>query len=270
MLKRPIITLTTDFGLKDPFVGIMKGVISGINPEAEIIDISHGITPQNIFEASLVISMSYGYFPPSTIHVAVVDPGVGGSRRALLVVTRHCYFIGPDNGIFTPVFEQERRNSLRVIHISSPDFFLSVKGPTFHGRDIFAPVAAWLSKGVDNSRFGETVNDFITLPLKKPELIDNRTISGEVIYIDKFGNAITNIKKDAINNLCRERSPDGLRITYKDRLLNFVDYYGEKADQELSAILNSFEYLELFIYKGDASDSSDIRVGDKVLVSYVK
>jgi S-adenosylmethionine hydrolase len=266
MLERPIITLTTDFGFKDPFVGVMKGVILGINPQAEIIDISHSITPQNILEASQVLSMSYSYFPPSTIHVAVVDPGVGGLRKPLLVVSDPYFFIGPDNGIFTPVFSQEQTGNVHVIHLSSANYFLPVKGATFHGRDIFAPVAAWLSKGVSSEKFGSEAEDYIKLSLPKATF-DGKTLSGEVVYIDCFGNAITNITKTLIENLSHALSREELKIVYKDSQLTLAKYYEEKERHGLSAILNSFDFLELFLYKGSATDRFDINIGDKVTVS---
>jgi S-adenosylmethionine hydrolase len=266
MLERPIITLTTDFGLKGPFVGVMKGVIMGINPQAEIIDISHSISPQNILEASQVLSMSHSYFPPSTIHVAVVDPGVGGLRKPLLVVTDQYFFLGPDNGIFTPVFNQEQTDHVHVIHLSSADYFLPIQGATFHGRDIFAPVAAWLSKGVRSEKFGRETEDYITLSLPKATF-DGKALSGAVVYIDCFGNAITNITKTLIENLSPALSREELKVVYKDSQLTIAKYYEEKERHGLSAILNSFDFLELFLYKESAADRFDINIGDKVMVS---
>lgn len=266
MLEKPVITLTTDFGLKDPFVGIMKGVILGINPEAEIVDITHSITQQNILEASQVLSMSYSYFPPSTIHVAVVDPGVGGLRKPLLVVTDQYFFVGPDNGIFTPVFKQKQTGHSHVIHLSSADYFLPVKGPTFHGRDIFAPVAAWLSKGVNSAKFGKETEDYIKLSLPKTTF-DGITLSGEVVYIDCFGNAITNINNTLIESLSPALSREELKIVYKDNKMTLATYYEEKERSGLSAILNSFDFLELFLYNGNATDRFDINIGDKVKVT---
>ncbi|TNF52337.1 hypothetical protein EP227_07555 [bacterium] len=266
MLERPVITLTTDFGLKDPFVGVMKGIILGINPEAEIVDITHSITPQNILEASQVLSMSYSYFPPSAIHVAVVDPGVGGLRKPLLVITDQYFFIGPDNGIFTPVFEQKQAGHVHVIHLSSTNYFLPVKGPTFHGRDIFAPVAAWLSKGVNSEKFGKETKDYIRLSLPKATF-DGTTLSGEVVYIDCFGNAITNINKALLESLSPDISQEELKIAYKGEQMTLATHYEEKERNGLSALLNSFDCLELFLYKNNATEQFDINVGDKVKVT---
>jgi len=266
MLDRPIITLTTDFGLKDPFVGIMKGVILGINPKAKIIDISHNITPQNIFEAAHIISMGYKYFPPSTIHVIVVDPQVGSARRPLLISSQGHYFIGPDNGVFTLVYEEQH---VEVIHITSPHYYFPPKGPTFHGRDIFAPAAAWFSKGIESSKFGNLINDYVTLPMPKSRISDETTVEGEVVYIDSFGNAITNITKDNLDKLSPEFSKNRFRVIYRDNQLSLSNYYSQTESSDLSGVLNSFGFLELFTYRGNASDKFDIKIGDKVTVKLI-
>ncbi|MBI5026480.1 MAG: SAM-dependent chlorinase/fluorinase, partial [Nitrospirae bacterium] len=223
MLEKPFITLTTDFGLKDPFAGIMKGVILKINPEVRVIDITHNVSPQNIFEASQILAMSYKYFPPTTIHMIIVDPGVGAKRRPILVVTDDYYFIGPDNGVFTPVFDIPT-HILKVIHITAEHYFLPHMSSTFHGRDIFAPVAAWLSKGIESSKFGEEITDYATLQIPKLQKVTKTAIEGEIVYIDNFGNAITNITRENLDELYTEL-PDGiLKILYKgqqSRLLNY-------------------------------------------------
>lgn len=267
MLERPVITLTTDFGLKDPFVGIMKGVILGINPQAEIVDITHSITPQNILEASRVLSMSHSYFPASTIHVVVVDPGVGGSRKPLLVLTGRYFFIGPDNGIFTPVIEQEQAGDVHVIHLTSADYFLPLRGPTFHGRDIYAPVAAWLSKGVSSATFGRETEDFVRLSSPEPSVVGGSTLSGEVVYIDSFGNAITNISKIHIEDMYPRFPHEKLHVMYKDHQVSLSEYYEKSRGKGLSSVLNSFEFLELFVYGENASEKFDIAIGDKVMVA---
>jgi len=265
MLAKPIITLTTDFGLKGPFAGAMKGVILGINPEAEIVDISHAITPQNVFEAAQVISMSHKYFPPSTIHVAVVDPGVGGLRKPLLLVAENYYFIGPDNGVFTQIFEQYK-NHFQAIHLTTLRYFRSHISSTFHGRDIFAPVAAWLSKGVGIKKFGKPLNNYVTLEFPKPELIGKSTFRGEIIYIDGFGNAMTNITGNNLNTIFQNIPMNRLKVFYKNKKLSFSNCYEEKTISGLSAIINSFGYLELFLFKGKASERFDIKIGDNVSI----
>jgi S-adenosylmethionine hydrolase len=267
MLERPFITLTTDYGLKDSFSGIMKGVILGINPNAKIIDITHNIERHNIYEASQIIGMSYKYFPPATIHIVVVDPGVGGERRPILVITENHYFIGPDNGIFTPIYEKEFNNFFKVLHLTSSHYFLPViSGDTFHGRDIFAPVAAWMSKGLDSSKFGEQIYDYIKIPLSKPVLSDEKTISGEVTSFDHFGNAITNITIETLSQLAPIDSKHKLKVMYQDRRLCFVNCYAVVTDQALSATINGFGHLELFVNQNNAAQIFNIKIGDPISV----
>jgi hypothetical protein len=269
MLEKPIITLTTDFGLKDPFVGLMKGVILGINPNVKIIDITHNIQRHNIFEASQTLLMSYKYFPPTTIHVVVVDPGVGSKRRPILLVTEDFYFIGPDNGIFSPIIEKSQSHFFKVIHITSSHYFLPMSGSTFHGRDIFAPVAGWLSKGIDSSKFGEPIDDYTIISIPKPVLTNNNTLSGEIMSFDNFGNAITNITKEDIEKLAPLDAKEKFRISYNNKHLPFVNYYAENENTELSAIINSFGHLELFVYKDNAAEKFDIKIGDNVIITLV-
>ena len=270
MLEKPIITLTTDFGHKDPFVGIMKGVILEINPNAHIVDISHEITHHNIFEAAQTILMAYKYFPSTTIHVVVVDPQVGGARRPLLVVTEDHYFVGPDNGVFTPVLEEQHESSIfKVINIDSSHHYRAKKGSTFHGRDIFAPVAAWLSKGIESFKFGEQIDDYVKITLPKVKALDKTAFEGEVIHIDSFGNAITNISIDALNKLSPDFSKKDFKVIYKNQEVNLANYYSETDGSNLSVLINSFGYLELFIYRGNASEKFGVKIGDKVNVTAV-
>lgn len=265
MLAKPIITLTTDFGLKDPFVGLVKGVILNINPEAEIIDITHNISHHNIFEASQVISMSYRYFPPTTIHVVVVDPGVGGNRRPLLVVTEDYYFIGPDNGLFTPVYEELQSHFFKVIHITASHYFLPMNGSTFHGRDVFAPAAAWLSKGLDSSKFGEQITDYVTIPSTRAK-IEGGIIKGNVISIDIFGNAATNITTEIMAKLAPDIAKCRCSVKYKGAELPLVKYYADPnvSGHGISAVINSFGHLELFVYKENAASKYNVNIGDSV------
>jgi len=266
MLERPIITLTTDYGLKDSFVGMIKGVILGINPQAKIIDITHKIERHNIYEASQVIGMSYKYFPPTAIHIAVVDPEVGGSRRPILVVTENHYFIGPDNGIFTPVFEKENNNFFKVLNLTSSHYFLPITGNTLHGRDIFAPVAAWLSKGVDSSKFGEQIFDFVKITFSNPSLSGDNIIHGEVVSFDHFGNAITNITSETLIRLAPVDAKHKFKIKYKDQIVPFVNFYAEVKDQSLSATINGFGHLELFVNQKNAVQLFNIKLGDPLSI----
>ncbi len=268
MLERPIITLTTEFGLNDPFVGLMKGVILGINPKAMLTDISHNIERHNIFAASQALSMSYNFFPPTTIHMAVVDPGVGGKRRHILVATDSHYFIGPDNGIFTPVYNKSDDQYLKVFHITASHYFLPMSGSTFHGRDIFAPVAAWLSKGVDSYKFGEEIKDYVTISYPKTEISEGGII-GEVVSIDHFGNAITNITREEMSMLTSMDSFEKFKIYYNEKQMPLVNFYSENESSTASSIVNSFGHLEIFVYKENASHRLNINIGDKVNVKLV-
>ncbi len=188
-----IITLTSDFGLHDAYVGIIKGVMLAIFPDAVIVDISHNIQPQNITEAGYLLLTSVPYFPKETVHLAVVDPGVGTSRRAILVQTPEQFLVGPDNGIFTDFLAP----SAKVFHLDRPEFFLNNVSQTFHARDVFAPVSAHLAKGVAPSSLGKTIYDAVQLPRPKPEIKSDRVL-GQVIHIDRFGNLITNITRELV------------------------------------------------------------------------
>jgi S-adenosylmethionine hydrolase len=263
----PIITLSTDFGYKDPLSGIMKGVILSINPETNIVDITHGINKYNVREAALTVGMSYRQFPPRTIHVAVTDPGVGSSRRPILVVTDNHYFVGPDNGIFSLVYNESER--FDVIHITADHYFLRDKSATFHARDIFSPVAAWLSKGIVASNFGEPITNFVKLPFPIPALPTRTAVEGEIIHVDHFGNAITNIRSGHLNTL-RDAKPEGnLKIVAKGKEIAMKEYYCQAEDKDLYALINSMDYLELFVYRGNASRQFELKVGDTLGVMLV-
>ncbi|MCI0529812.1 MAG: SAM-dependent chlorinase/fluorinase, partial [Nitrospira sp.] len=190
-----IITLTTDFGYRDYFVGSMKGIILGINPQAQVVDISHEVEPYSVDPAAYLIKSSYLYFPQGTIHVVVVDPEVGSTRRPILVEADHNFYVGPDNGVFSYIYGEAKK--LRIIHITSEEYVLKpsrqmMLGPTFHGRDVFAPVAAWLSKGISPIKFGQEIQDPIRLSLVEPRSGEKGILEGKVIYIDRFGNLVSN------------------------------------------------------------------------------
>lgn len=257
-----IITLTSDFGLDDPFVGVMKGVILTINPEANVIDLSHGIASHDIREAAFTIGMNYRFFPDRTVHMVIVDPGVGSRRRPILVATGRHYFIGPDNGVFSLIFEREK-HALRVVHITADHYFLKVNSATFQGRDIFAPVAAWLTRGKDYRKFGEPIDDFMQLDLPVPVRMKGK-VRGEIIHIDKFGNAMTNIGLHDITDLTGRRHEYALRVYLRDKIVPLRKYYGEAKSAALSALVNSSEYLEFFINRSNAAKKFNIAVGDPV------
>jgi S-adenosyl-L-methionine hydrolase (adenosine-forming) len=265
MEQRAIITLTSDFGYKDPFAGIMKGVILSINPLATVVDITHGIGPQNVMEAAFAIETGFKSFPHKTIHIVVVDPGVGSNRRPILVATDYHYFIGPDNGVFSRIYSSSE--SFSVINVTAEHYFLPQRSSTFHGRDIFAPVAAWLSKGISISKFGDQVYQYMDLPIPVTANPSQTVLEGEVIYIDHFGNIITNITGQQIDELHRNNQNSNLRILVKNRAAPPKKYYSETSDKELYSLINSFGYLEFFVNSAHASSLFDIKVGEKVVVT---
>src|SRR6266513_2460018 len=191
MAHRPIVTLTTDFGLNDHFVGTMKGVILKIVPNAEIVDICHSVQAFDILDGALALAQAYFYFPPRTVHLVIVDPGVGSARRPIVASSEEYNFVAPDNGVLSLMYAREERLSVR--HITSDHYFLQPLSNTFHGRDIFAPVAAYLAKGVVDEKFGEEITDFVRFNAPKPKAVDANTLRGVVLKVDRFGNLVTNI-----------------------------------------------------------------------------
>jgi S-adenosylmethionine hydrolase len=261
----PLITLTTDFGAKDPFVGIMKGVILGIEPRVRMVDLTHEIAPQNVSEAALAVGTAYRYFPPWTIHLAVVDPGVGSARRPLLVVTDQHYFLAPDNGLLSLVFEREE--SVHVRHVTAEHYFLQPMSATFHARDLFAPVAGWLARGIDISVFGEEVEDYVRLDLPHPRRVGKEILEGQVLSIDRFGNATTNITWGDLEPFLAGRAEKDCLVVLKgEQIAGLSRFYAEREEGGLGAVLGSAGYLEIFAYRGNAAERWGIRPGDEVAV----
>ena len=256
-MESRLITLTTDFGTRDPFVGIMKGVIFGINPAARVIDLSHGIPAQEFTGAAAVLRQSAPFFPHGTIHVAVVDPGVGSERRPLLIEAEGSFFVGPDNGILSlAVAEKTVR---QIVHISNEIYHLKPVSATFHGRDIFAPVAAYLSLGIPAREFGVTASDYTRIAW--PDIIKaDRSIEGEIIYIDGFGNLITNVREEDLKEFQRQVtiSLGGIRVQGVDHS------YTNGAEKDYVALVNSWGLLEISRFRGNAQLESGAKIGDKV------
>ena len=200
-MPTPILTLTTDFGLSDHYVGVMKGVILGICPQAQIVDISHEITAHEISEGGYVIAQSWRYFPKKTVHVVVVDPGVGSARRPILMEAGGHYFVAPDNGVLAPIFEAEKH---KIRLISNEHYFRKPVSRTFHGRDIFAPVAAHLARGVPPPHIGDVIEDYLKPLSEKPQQSGKRSWMGKVLKIDRFGNLITSFHSDNFPYLDRQ------------------------------------------------------------------
>jgi S-adenosyl-L-methionine hydrolase (adenosine-forming) len=244
-----IITLLTDFGLEDPYVGMMKGVILSVNPDASIIDISHYVKAGSIARAAGIIRDTYPYFPEGTVHTTVVDPGVGGKRRAIILMAQSHLFVGPDNGIFWPIINLNQ--DIKIIQITETKHFLPDVSDTFHGRDIFAPVAAHLSKGADPFEMGPAISDPVKLKLPAPHQ-KGGTLYGQIVSVDHFGNLITNIHRKEIEGFAGGRT---LVIRLEDLIIEGVrGTYAEAGKGEILSLLGSSDYLEIAVNLGRASD----------------
>jgi S-adenosyl-L-methionine hydrolase (adenosine-forming) len=251
-----IITITTDFGCKDPFIAEMKGVILSIEPSATIIDITHAIEPFNILEAAFVIGSASRYFPSGTIHIVVVDPGVGSERRPIIVEAEGRLFVGPDNGVFSEVIRRERQ--FRCFHITNESYMLSSESPTFQGRDIFAPVAAWLMSAIQAADAGPQISDPVMIKIPQPDITDGMLL-GQVIYIDQFGNAMTNISAGDLKPL-----GNSYEVLFKGHRLIPVNHYAQSSSGGLSCLVNSSDRLEIFTFRNNAARHFGIEKGDAV------
>jgi S-adenosylmethionine hydrolase len=272
-----IITLTTDFGYDDAYVAAVKGAILSTNPEANIIDISHSIEPQNILQAAFILSVAYRYFPKQTIHTAIVDPSVGSERQGIILKTPSAFFVAPDNGILSYIIDDlflvesrsltEHANNLKeivfkagleAVAITDPRFWRHPVNPTFHGRDIFAPVAAGLSLGISLYEFGEKINSLHVLPIPKPSLDPDGNLVGLVLHIDRFGNLITNIKNNDLPG------KDIMIAVAGQCIQGISDYYAQ--NEGVMAIVGSSGYLEVSLRDGSACDFLGMVVGDEIKV----
>jgi S-adenosylmethionine hydrolase len=265
MARRPVITLTTDFGLNDHFVGTVKGVILNIVPDVEIVDISHAVQSFDIFDGAVTIAQAYSYFPADTVHLVVVDPGVGTARRALVVKTEKHTFVAPDNGVLSLVYGREER--LHVREITAEHYYLQPVSKTFHARDIFAPVTASLAKGVDSEKFGDLISDFVRFNAPKPKSVDATTLKGVVLKVDRFGNLITNITPQDAPMLF-QLDPLPFKITVgKREITEIKTAYAEGAPGEVFGILGSMGFLEIATNRGAAAQLAGTGKGSEVKVA---
>jgi S-adenosyl-L-methionine hydrolase (adenosine-forming) len=252
-----IITLLTDFGLQDPYVGIMKGVILSINPKATIIDITHNVEPQNIEEAAFLIEEYNRFFPPGAIHTAIIDPMVGSERRSIIVSKNGNIFLGPDNGLFTLILDDDAE----VYLIENPDFMLKEISSTFHGRDIFAPAAGHASAGAHPAVFGRPVSDPVRLDNMLPAT-EGHLLKGRIVRFDRFGNAITNIKIEVLEDFLVNRP-------FKVRLgdMTFSTLSKSYHESEFTCLIGSSGYLEFGYFKGSFKDKCSITRNNSVLIT---
>jgi S-adenosylmethionine hydrolase len=258
----PVIALTTDFGTRDWFAGTMKGVILGINPRAEVVDLTHEIAPGDIRSGAFALNAACHFFPKGTIHVAVVDPGVGSSRRAITVQTTDYIFVGPDNGVLSWALAKQE---IKAGHeLENADYFLPDVSATFHGRDVFAPVAAHLSRGVPVRKLGPRLKEFVLLPW--PEAVRNRRgIEGEVIFIDRFGNAITNIPTTAFAQLRRARAAVFLGGKC---VCPLGDFYESVPKGKPVAVPGSSGFIEIAINGGNAAQRLRLHCGEALTLRW--
>lgn len=261
-----LITLLTDYGTRDSFVGSMKGTILKTNPQAQLVDITHEIASQDIWEGAFTLNATYNQFPKGTIHLAVVDPGVGGGRRPVIVVTESYYFVGPDNGLFSLIYLEAER--LRVHHITATHYFTSAPGQTFHGRDIFAPVAGWLAKGIPSGNFGEEIADYVKLNVPTARSSET-SIDGHVVHIDRFGNLITNITVKELQPLLA-KSAGGASVSVVvggKTIQGMKKFYGEAAPGQPGALINGNGHVEIFLFRQNARQALSVKRGEAVRIT---
>jgi len=273
----PVITLTTDFGTDDAYVASMKGVILSINPKAVIVDVCHSVKPQNILQAAFILSTTHHYFPKGTIHLAIVDPGVGSQRQAIILKTPAAFFLAPDNGVLSYIIDEletmpvkatphfppgpeprELGARIEAVAITNPDFWRHPVSSTFHGRDIFAPVAAHLSLGVPLYKFGGSVSHIYAFTIPRPYRDTEEKLTGHILHIDNFGNLITNFRGSDL---------PGKKVTIvigNQQIQDISQFYAER--EGLAAIIGSSGYVEISLKNGDAAAFLQAKVGDEVRV----
>jgi S-adenosyl-L-methionine hydrolase (adenosine-forming) len=263
--RHPIITLTTDFGLHDWFVGTMKGVMLGLAPQAQIIDISHSIAPGSLRAGAFSLRSAFRYFPPGTIHVGVVDPGVGSDRRAIAVRTRNYLFVGPDNGLLSCALDCEEVVAVHALKHSK--YFLPQVSRTFHGRDVFAPVAAHLANGLPIAKLGGRLADYVRLSMPAPA-IRKASVVGEVLYIDQFGNALTNLDAISLSDfICRRRGDESVAVYLRRQHIGSLSAcYASVPKGRPVAVIGSSGFLEIAVNGGHAARALKISLGDLVTV----
>jgi S-adenosyl-L-methionine hydrolase (adenosine-forming) len=264
LAHRPIVTLTTDFGLNDHFVGAMKGVILDIVPEAAIVDISHAVQAYDVLDGALAIAQAYSYFPAGTVHMVVVDPGVGTTRRPILASSDGYHFVAPDNGVLSMVYAREER--IHVRHITSDHYFRQPMSNTFHGRDVFAPVAAYLAKMVDSHKFGDEIEDYVKFAAPKPKAAGENRMRGVVLKVDRFGNLVTNVTPADVPALFAAKPPAFKIVVGSREITEIHSTYAEGSPGEVFGILGSMGYLEIAANRGAAAQITGAGKGAEVSI----
>lgn len=259
-MSKKIITLLTDFGTKDGYIGAVKGVIKRINPDAEIVDVTHDIDSYDVLSAAFALSNYYKYFPKGTIHLAVVDPGVGSLRQPILIKTRDFFFVGPDNGIFSFIYQREDLTD--IIALSNRKYFLAEISSTFHARDIFAPVSGYLSLGIKIDEFGSPAKECMKFIIPQPQAKGENLI-GEIIHIDHFGNLITNIPANLL-----EKNKNVVITVGKRKINEISRSYFDIKERMLGALIASSSFLELAVNQGSAQELLKAEVGDLIRIDF--
>ncbi len=255
-----MITLLTDFGTADYFVPAVKGMILSLNPQTTIIDITHEIPAQDIQAGAFTLGACYDNFPAGTVHLAIIDPRVGSERRPIIVAAGKHFFVGPDNGIFSYVYQQEKY--VRAFHASKTEFFRPGSSSTFHGRDVFAPLAAWLSKGLTPENFGAEINDYIRFDLPLPQISVEKT-SGEIIHLDHFGNCITNLTENELN--LRQINTATQMIIGEQRVASFGTHFAQHSGtKNLFAYIGSAGYWEVALWQDSAAKKFGFTQGTQI------
>jgi S-adenosylmethionine hydrolase len=263
-MRNSLITLLTDFGTKDHYVASMKGTILNINPQCTLIDITHHVSPHDIKEGAFLLANAYSAFPKGTIHLSVVDPGVGGPRKPILLVTTYYFFVGPDNGLFTIILKREKVK--KVVALTNQKYFLSHISSTFHGRDLFAPVAAYLSLGVKPEAFGPELDSWVELDFEKPRIREGRLI-GEILNIDAFGNLISNIDEKQFFHFVKDHS--FVIRTGKRTIQGLKKGYWEGKRNEVMALIGSGGFLEISVREGNAQKRLKVKKGDRIIIEII-
>jgi S-adenosyl-L-methionine hydrolase (adenosine-forming) len=265
LAHRPIVTLTTDFGINDYFVGAVKGVILDIVPEAAIVDISHAVQAFDVLDGALTISQTYSYFPTGTVHMVVVDPGVGTTRRPIIASSDGYHFVAPDNGVLSMVYAKEER--IHVRHVTSDHYFRQPISNTFHGRDIFAPVAAYLAKMVDSHKFGDEIEDYVRFAAPKPKPAGDNRLRAVVLKVDRFGNLITNLAPEDAPALFTGETPFKIVVGNKE-ISEIRNAYADGAPGEVFGILGSMGFLEIVANRAAAAQITGAGKGAEVSIVF--
>lgn len=267
--RLPIITLTTDFGTRDHYVAAMKAAMLSVSTQIAIVDVTHDIPAHDIREAGWVVRNAYTAFPKWTVHVAVVDPGVGSARRPILAVTDGHYFVGPDNGIFSFVFEADP--PVNVVELTSAHYFRQGVSPTFHARDIFGPVAVHLARGIETSNFGEAIQDVTRLELPRPKVTQEGAIRATVVQVDRFGNVVLNVTRSSMEALVQRMKASGFSATVGAcKVTQLFTTYAEAPSGTPFMLYNSSSFLEIAANQARASDMVGAKAGDIVELSLVQ